>query len=295
MRFCQSDGTPLVDDAPPLDPYKTMVARPADIAAAMPPRGSEAPLPDLLKDEEVLQLPDDSDPLKTMYASEEEIRREMNALDAADEPVMDLPPLAPEPPRFSEPSLSPPSFGGLSSPPPSPFSPSEEGSSSFGDTAPPISSPFRDPEPAAPELASPNFAQFKDPDPIDASSNPFDPPKSSTPEWTPPSAMEPGNQGSLGVSPSSYNAEAGQSKVLAIVSLVLGILSMLCCVSIITGPAAAIVGYVAKNKAAANPSEYGGSSLALAGIITGIIGTLIGVAALVFQIFFGGLNALMNM
>ena len=32
MRFCQADGTPLVDDVP-IDPYKTMVATPADIAA----------------------------------------------------------------------------------------------------------------------------------------------------------------------------------------------------------------------------------------------------------------------
>src|SRR5690349_10218235 len=34
MRFCQTDGTPLVEDAPQ-DPYKTMVASKEDIQAAL--------------------------------------------------------------------------------------------------------------------------------------------------------------------------------------------------------------------------------------------------------------------
>ena len=35
MRFCQTDGTPLVEDVTPADPYKTMVASKEDIAAAL--------------------------------------------------------------------------------------------------------------------------------------------------------------------------------------------------------------------------------------------------------------------
>jgi hypothetical protein len=43
MRFCQADGTALVDKVEPVDPYKTMVASKEEIAAAMPkPPASEA-------------------------------------------------------------------------------------------------------------------------------------------------------------------------------------------------------------------------------------------------------------
>src|SRR4030095_14618394 len=97
MRFCQADGTPLVEEAP-VDPYKTMVARPEDLAPSKP---SES--------EDVLDLPAESDPAKTMYASEDEIRAEMAA---RDEQVIDIPPLVePGAPGFREPA-----------PPPSPFS-----------------------------------------------------------------------------------------------------------------------------------------------------------------------------
>ena len=34
MKFCQVDGTALVDDAPAFDPYATMVGQPRDITAA---------------------------------------------------------------------------------------------------------------------------------------------------------------------------------------------------------------------------------------------------------------------
>src|SRR5687768_15514157 len=123
MRFCQADGTPLLEDAP-VDPYKTMVARPQDIAAATPPSSAT---------DDVLDLPADADPAKTMYASEEEIRSEMAARDAGDEHVIDIPPLTePEPPRFSEPS-----------PPPSPFSAPDISSPGV----PPIPSPFDSPKP----------------------------------------------------------------------------------------------------------------------------------------------------
>ena len=55
------------------------------------------------------------------------------------------------------------------------------------------------------------------------------------------------------------------------------------------------MGFMAKGKASSNPAEYGGAGLAIGGIITGVIGTLIGLAAIILQIFFGGLNAIMNM
>ncbi|MEO7673727.1 MAG: DUF4190 domain-containing protein [Pyrinomonadaceae bacterium] len=287
MRFCQSDGTPLVDDAPPLDPYKTMVARPEDIAAGISASLGAAE-PQSTKDEgEVLQLPVEADPLKTMYASEDEIRKEMEAQDKKDEQVMDIPPLAPEPPKFSEPSLSPPSFG--SPPPPSPF----------GQTAPPIPSPFDNPKPSTYEPPAPNFPEFKDPEPVvsTAASNPFESQSPATPDWTPPQAIEADHKQENMQNPSFTPSPAvsGQNKTLSIVSLVLGIISIVLCCGFLTGVPALIVGIMARGKANSNPSEYGGAGLALGGIITGVIGTLLGLAWAIFYLFFGGMAMIQGM
>ena len=75
---------------------------------------------------------------------------------------------------------------------------------------------------------------------------------------------------------------AGQSQTLAIVSLVLGILSCLCCFSIITGPIAAILGFMARGKATKDPAHFGGAGLAIGGIITGVIGILVGIGQLIY-------------
>src|SRR5829696_10352096 len=108
MRFCQADGTPLVEDAP-IDPYKTMIARPQDLASARPADDQS---------EDVLDLPSASDdPAKTMYASEAELRSEMAA---HDDQVIDIPPLVePQPSAFNEPTA-----------PPSPFSAPDAGAPS---------------------------------------------------------------------------------------------------------------------------------------------------------------------
>ena len=85
MRFCQSDGTPLVDDAPAFDPDATVVARPEPPAAEMPQEERVAVgIAPIAEPEEVLDLPA-ADPLKTMYVSEDEMRaargRQILALD----------------------------------------------------------------------------------------------------------------------------------------------------------------------------------------------------------------------
>lgn len=272
MRFCQADGTPLVDDAPAPDPYKTMVASPGEFASAM---GGVEPAQKV--DDEVLQLPE-NDPRKTMYASEDEIRQ---AMDANDEPVIDLPPLEPEPPRFSEPSLSPPSFGDVAPAPPSPFAPSSNepianpaSESPFSKTTPPIPSPFDNPKPstyAAPE----EFRTSQEPErPFERVSSPFDQPHSAPIEpavsagnWNP---AEPAMGEAAG-------AGAGQNKTLAIISLALSIISIPCCGFVVIGLAGAIAGFIAKGKADSNPALYGGRSLALTAIIIGAVTTIIGI------------------
>src|SRR5436305_4961847 len=165
MRFCQTDGTPLVEDAPPPDPYKTMVASREDIRAALnaPAEESEpvranVPAPN----EEPLEIP--SSPPFSSPASEFETK----IAGRDDAQVIEIPPLAeaapPEPPRFNEPSTPPPSFGDPK--PASPFS--SAGSSGAGDfpTTPPIPSPFSSPKPPS---AEPAAARVAEPEPPPAS------------------------------------------------------------------------------------------------------------------------------
>lgn len=278
MRFCQTDGTPLVDAAPEVDPYKTMVANAADIAAMIPPIAAsvsepEPPAaPEPAASEEVLDLPA-ADPKKTMYASEDEIR---SAMAEVDKPLVDIPPVAelePEPPPFIAP---PAAHGDL---PPSP---------DFSRTTPPIPSPFGEPSPEpelpvfeAPEPEPPAFAQAEPPTPA---YNPFEHSAPIAPaaesNLTPtPAAQDQSWQNEPMHNPqyqpgSGIPQAAGQNQTLAIVSLVLGIASIIFCAGI-TGPPALITGIMAKKKATNDPAQYGGAGLALGGIITGILGTLL--------------------
>lgn len=274
MRFCQADGTPLVEDSEPVDPYKTMVARPGDIAAAIPP--AESP------EDDVLQLPDEQDSVKTMYASEKDIRQGSGDVE---EQVIDIPPLSAvpsEPPKFSEPSLNPPSFGDTGGSPPSPFSSPSESTGGgrgqdepFQSTTPPIPSPFSEPK-------TPSFEpEYKEPEPVfqQSAGNPFE--QASMPEWAPPPV--PVGQDRSFSPPPGAGGGAGKNQTLAIVSLVTGIISFLCCNWFIVGLAAVVMGFIAKGKAEKNPNEYGGRGLAMGGIITGALSAVIG---LIFWILY---------
>lgn len=288
LRFCQSDGTPLVDDAPPVDPYKTMVASKADISAAIGGDAPSGPETSAKADDEVLQLPVESDPKKTMFVSEEELRREMGA---PEEPVVDLPPLAPEPPKFAEPDLSPPSFGDVTPapPPPSPFSPTEEKTSQdlggepppFMKTTPPIPSPFSESKGAAydrPMSYSPPEA---------GSPLPADPEPASLPIQAGASAPVQNWESNEPMQNAPISAAAGQNKTLAIVSLVAGILGLtLCFASMLPSLLAIVLGFMARSKANNDPVNYGGSGLALGGIITGVVGIIIGAIALIVYFVF---------
>lgn len=387
MRFCQTDGTPLVEvavDTPAEDPLRTTVVRQEDISSSIPAddpyRTVVAPVGSQDDSGDLLQLPEEVDPLKTMIAPSfpveekpvlealdsgasnfEELKNEIRLETPIAEPDSIAPPsiplpvmedisadptvLQPEPPRFNEPSLSPPSFGdsGTDKPaaeedlpqtmiqpgwndPPSPIS------SPFDKPADsPVASPFDPPAPSPFDTPSPAASPFDAPQsPFDAPKSPFDPPFD-TPQPSPsfdpppvsfnqpPSFQEPANQfganqfdqmnQGFGQTPAEWappsppeqswqNQEigsntpfqpppagaGGQNQTLAIISLVCGILSCLCCVSIITGPAGLIMGFMAKSKADSDPANYGGAGMALGGIITGAIGTLLGIAAIVLQL-----------
>lgn len=280
MRFCQADGTPLVEDVP-VDPYKTMVARPEDIAAAMPPEQSE----------DVLDLPAANDPGKTMFASEEEIRAEM---DARDEQVIDIPPLVdPDQPRYSE----------GTPPPASPFSPSDLGAG----TVPPIPSPFDEPKPSTyepPSYEAPPAPSFADPEPLreEPAFNPFDQPGNAPmaqAEWTPPPVPDAGWQNQQIGQNTPFQppapGTAGVNQTLPIVSLVFGIVSLCCYVSPLTGIVALVTGYMGMKNANNDPRNYGGKGLAMAGMITGGIFLLLGLLYWIYVIFVVGLAAMGSM
>ena len=308
LRFCQADGTPLLDAEEELDPYKTMVAKPGEIAAAL---GASKPPADLAKDDSVLELPDEPDPNKTQFVSEKELRDEMAA---ADKPVVDLPS---DPPKFREPE--PPSAPRIGGPPPSPFDQprqSSQGSSpdKFTQTSPPIPSPFgggmgeKKDEPSMPKFDEPvkdepAIPQFSSSEAEEPKFDPFEPQAATAPpammqqqerpSMAPPLPMG-GPVGQMGGGAGAPGA-GGQNKTLALVSLISGILSLCCWISPLTGIVAVITGFMGMKKANNDPAHYGGKGMAIAGLILGALFFLLGIAYWIFILFFNGLAMLQNM
>lgn len=310
LKFCQTDGTPLVDaeDKQPEDPYKTMVAGKNDLLSGISPQQSDS----AAQDDDILDI-DEPDLMKTMVskpvnpASDENFSKEtklptpprdlsdadeqsnrrsdfgasdrsitndetsvMNTGDAFDSGVNDYN----SPPLPDQPSSSQSPYGNPSSPPiPSPFdSPIPE---------------FKEAEIKA-EAFNTSYAEEVDRhEPMQQSS------------WTPPPAPEPNWQnqpiGQNTPFQPPMNVSQGQNQTLAIVSLVCGIASLLCCTTLLPGIAALVTGYIARKNAAQNPDEYGGSGLALAGMITGGISVLFGLILLVLYVFTGVLAGIGNM
>ena len=75
MRFCQTDGTPLLDTVEPpipVDPFKTMVApSPKNTAANVVDDSAKTMLVNHSKDEDLLQIPEVFDPMRTMVVTDE--------------------------------------------------------------------------------------------------------------------------------------------------------------------------------------------------------------------------------
>ncbi|MCB1025472.1 MAG: DUF4190 domain-containing protein, partial [Acidobacteria bacterium] len=110
----------------------------------------------------------------------------------------------------------------------------------------------------------------------------FDEPIGESPQqeaWSPPPApIEeiPGNRFGDNAPVEVGSAEtSGTNQTLAIVSLALGILSLICGFGFLTGVPAIITGYMARNKVKESPNEYGGGTMALIGMILGALGTVI--------------------
>ncbi len=78
----------------------------------------------------------------------------------------------------------------------------------------------------------------------------------------------------------AYGGVQQQSKGLSITALVLGILSLL--FGILTAIPGVIVGHIARSKANNNPEHYGGSGMALAGLILSYAIIIVTIAAIYF-------------
>lgn len=76
----------------------------------------------------------------------------------------------------------------------------------------------------------------------------------------------------------AYGAQ--QSKGLSITALVLGLLSLL--LGLLTAVPGIIVGHIARSKAKKNPEHYGGSGMALTGLILSYAVIILSVALLYF-------------
>ncbi len=90
-----------------------------------------------------------------------------------------------------------------------------------------------------------------------------------------------------------YGYAAQRTDGLAIASLVIGILSITCfaaCLGIILGPTAAIMGFIARQRIATSGGAVGGGTLAVVGLILGILGFVINVG----WFFFGIASSIYN-
>jgi hypothetical protein len=113
------------------------------------------------------------------------------------------------------------------------------------------------------------------------------PQQSSPPSWSAPSEpLAPSGSagpGGWAPPPPPSLSGGGQQNTLAIVSLILGVLSILC-LGILTGLPAIVLGFMHLNKIKADPATYGGKGLAIAGMGTGAVGTLLSILGIIIWI-----------
>jgi len=78
--------------------------------------------------------------------------------------------------------------------------------------------------------------------------------------------------------------EAAKTSALAVWSLILGILSVVLCMGVLSGIPAVICGHLARAEIRRSSGSIGGSGMALAGLITGYIGTVMGIIVMIIAI-----------
>ncbi len=155
----------------------------------------------------------------------------------------------------------------------------------FGSSAnqPNYQPPFNEPQQNFGEASAP----FNE-SPFDGSQNQVGGQPMQQSQWTPPAPEASWQNQNIGANTPFQPSMAvqGQDKTLAIVALVCGILSLTCC-GPVTGIAALITGFMAKNNVEANPQQYDGRGMAIAGMIMGGISLVLTVLYFIFVGFVG--------
>jgi hypothetical protein len=259
MKFCQTDGTPLVDT----------------VEAA---GGGD--------------LPNDADSTKTKIMSAEEMEKELGWGAMKSETPGDNAPPSPFD-SSSAPSWMDSPDKGLDdfSPTPSPFD--EAKSSNYRSP----SSPFQEPEPMfGKPQESFNQSPFGNPPPFGNQAEPYNPPPFQQTEWTPPPApvSEWQNQNIGQNTAFQPPINQSQNQTLPIISLACGVLAFVltCCYGgIPLGLAALITGFLGMQNVNKDPENYSGKTLAIVGMIFGGIGLVLSLIMIIFGIAmnsFGG-------
>jgi uncharacterized protein DUF4190 len=96
----------------------------------------------------------------------------------------------------------------------------------------------------------------------------------------PPPPPPPPGAGYIPPPPGGYTSmsagyAAPRNDGLAVASLVIGILSLVCsfvCLGVVLGPTAAIMGFISRQRIASSGGALGGGTLAIIGLILGIVG-----------------------
>ncbi|MCC6435147.1 MAG: DUF4190 domain-containing protein [Acidimicrobiales bacterium] len=191
-------------------------------------------------------------------------------------------PLPDATPAGSPPSSNPPpgwSWGDAPAPP-TPPGPPDEPPTMVGGTGPVVPGPYQAPPPgqynppAPGQYGAPPPGQYNPP--VPGQYNPPPPGQYGAPQaWGPPVSSP------YGVVPASPPTDN-----LAIASLITGLVSIVaafaCCLGGLIGVAAVVLGVMSRKRIGQSNGLQSGSGLALAGIITGSIGTVLGLLSLAF-------------
>jgi len=112
---------------------------------------------------------------------------------------------------------------------------------------------------------------------------------SEPPNYGSPPPPPPG--GGYGAPPPGYGGAQPQSNsVMAIISLVTGILGVVCCGSFVFAIAALILGFLARKEINQSGGLKKGSGMATAGIVLGAIGLIISVVWIILVVTTGDFN-----
>ena len=101
------------------------------------------------------------------------------------------------------------------------------------------------------------------------------------PPGQPPYGAQPGG---YGYQPYGYGppvAAAPQTSVMAILSLVVGIIGLLACCTFIFSIAAVVLGFLGKKEVAESHGARSGGGMATAGLVLGIVGIVLGILYIV--------------